>query len=389
MLRRSYLVFVAVPTDSFQGPVQRIFYVHMAMWLEHVHRLRHRRRRQPALSVAARRARWDHLGRAAAELGLLFCSLGLATGSIWAKPIWGTWWTWDPRLTLTTMLWMIYAAYLLLRNLATEPQQGATLAAVLGVSGVVDLYLINRAVYWWRSIHPAVIVNREGGTGLSDPLMRMTLLVLHARLLPAVLLAAAPAPARRAAAGHARRPARPARARGRVIDRMSSISPFSSPPTRVVWIGVLLYVAACAGAAATWSARSRSCGRWSRSARAELRSAAAGCRFGARWRWVGERPASSHPKAAASRRTPKLSKPAVRPVAQHRAVCGSVTALGRSASPARRRPPSSSTSKLGVEHAPAQAERLRAAHGCARTRRRCPWRCREKMSCGARMPTRQ
>jgi hypothetical protein len=59
--------------------------------------------------------------------------------------------------------------------LATEPQQGATLAAVLGVSGVVDLYLINRAVYWWRGIHPAVIVNREGGSGLSDPLMQLTL----------------------------------------------------------------------------------------------------------------------------------------------------------------------------------------------------------------------
>src|SRR5262249_56921222 len=80
-----------------------------------------------------RAARWDHLGRAAAELGLLFCSLGLATGSIWAQPIWGTWWTWDPRLTLTLVLGVIYAASLLLRNLATEPQQGATLAA--GVAG--------------------------------------------------------------------------------------------------------------------------------------------------------------------------------------------------------------------------------------------------------------
>lgn len=171
-----YLVFVAAPTDSFQGPVQRIFYVHMAMWLNTFTAF-------AIVGVASllylwkRDRRWDHVGRAAAELGLLFCTLGLATGSIWAKPIWGTWWTWDPRLTLTTVLWMIYAAYLLLRNLAIEPQQGATLAAILGVSGVVDLYLINRAVYWWRSIHPAVIVDRQGGTGLSDPLMRMALVV--------------------------------------------------------------------------------------------------------------------------------------------------------------------------------------------------------------------
>lgn len=174
MLAALYLVFVAVPSDAYQGPVQRIFYVHMAMWLATftafglvgVASLLYLWRRTP---------RWDHLGRAAAELGLLFCTLGLATGCIWAKPIWGTWWTWDPRLTLTLILWMIYAAYLLLRSLATDPSQGATLAAILGVSGIVDLYLINRAVHWWRGIHPAVMVNREGGTGLSDPLMRAAL----------------------------------------------------------------------------------------------------------------------------------------------------------------------------------------------------------------------
>jgi heme exporter protein C len=169
-----YLVFVAVPSDAFQGPVQRIFYVHMAMWLNTftafalvgVASLLYLWRRTPS---------WDHLGRGAAELGLLFCSLGLATGSIWGKPIWNTWWTWDPRLTLTLILWMIYATYLLLRNLTSEPEQGATFAAVLGVSGVVDLYLVNRAVYWWRSIHPAVLVTREGSSGLADPLMRLTL----------------------------------------------------------------------------------------------------------------------------------------------------------------------------------------------------------------------
>ncbi|MEO8602043.1 MAG: cytochrome c biogenesis protein CcsA [bacterium] len=176
MLAALYLVFVGVPSDAVQGPVQRIFYVHMSMWLATftsfaivgLASVLYLHRRSP---------RWDNLGRAAAELGLLFCTLGLATGCIWGKPIWGTWWTWDPRLTLTLILWMIYAAYLLLRTLAIEPTQGATLAAILGVSGVVDLYLINRAVYWWRGIHPAVIVDRQGNSGLSDPLMRLTLLV--------------------------------------------------------------------------------------------------------------------------------------------------------------------------------------------------------------------
>jgi heme exporter protein C len=176
LLAAMYAVFVYVPTDSFQGPVQRIFYVHMAMWLPTF----------TAFGVVAvasllflwrRDARWDRLGRAAAELGLLFCTHGLATGSIWARPIWGTWWTWDPRLTLTLILWMLYATYLLLRSLTTDPEQGAVFAAILGVSGVVDLYLINRAVYWWRSIHPAVIVDQRGGSGLVDPQMQLTLTI--------------------------------------------------------------------------------------------------------------------------------------------------------------------------------------------------------------------
>lgn len=175
MMVAHYMVFVAVPSDAFQGPVQRIFYVHLAMWLPTF----------TAFGIVGvtsllflwkRERRWDHLATASAELGLVFCTLGLATGCIWAKPIWGTWWTWDPRLTLTLVLWMIYAAYLLLRSLATDPNQGAVMAAILGVSGVVNLYLVNRAVYWWRGIHPAVVVTREGETGLTDPMMRLTLM---------------------------------------------------------------------------------------------------------------------------------------------------------------------------------------------------------------------
>jgi len=176
MVAALYLVFIAVPNDAVQGPVQRIFYVHLAMWLPTF----------AAFGIVGitsllflwkRERRWDHIATASAELGLLFCTLGLATGCIWAKPIWGTWWTWDPRLTLTLVLWMIYAAYLLLRSLATDPNQGAVMAAILGVSGVVNLYLVNRAVYWWRGIHPAVVVTKEGESGLTDPMMRLTLMV--------------------------------------------------------------------------------------------------------------------------------------------------------------------------------------------------------------------
>lgn len=176
MVGALWAVFVYVPTDAYQGPVQRIFYVHMAMWLPTFTAF-------GLVGLASllflwkRTARWDRLALSSAEVGLVFCTLGLATGSIWARPIWGTWWTWDPRLTLTLILWMIYATYLLLRALTPDPDRRAVLAAVLGVAGVVNLYLINRAVYWWRGIHPAVLVQREGGTGLNDPRMRITLVL--------------------------------------------------------------------------------------------------------------------------------------------------------------------------------------------------------------------
>lgn len=108
---------------------------------------------------------------------MLFCTLVLITGPIWARPIWGTWWTWDARLTTTLILWLIYAAYLMLRSFAGPGEQGARYAAVLGIVGAVDIPIINRSVYWWRTIHPAVLVTREGGSGLSDPHMKATFAV--------------------------------------------------------------------------------------------------------------------------------------------------------------------------------------------------------------------
>lgn len=166
-------VFVYVPTDSVQGPVQRIFYFHVPLAMMTF----------AAFGVVAvasvlflwRGDRfWDRLASSAAEVGMLFCTLVLITGPIWARPIWGTWWTWDARLTTTLILWLIYAAYLMLRTMSGTGDQGARYAAVLGIVGAIDIPIINRSVYWWRTIHPAVLVTREGGSGLTDPSMRLT-----------------------------------------------------------------------------------------------------------------------------------------------------------------------------------------------------------------------
>lgn len=173
MLIAVYTPFLYAPPDRLT-PAQPIFYVHLAMWLPTYFAF-------ILVGVASlaylwgRESRWDRLARLAAEVGLVFCTLGLATGSIWAKPAWGTWWTWDPRLTLSLILWIIYATYLLLRGMTTDREQGARLAAILGIAGTANLYLVYKAIYWWGAIHPAVLRTRTGGSGLPDPRMRVTL----------------------------------------------------------------------------------------------------------------------------------------------------------------------------------------------------------------------
>src|SRR5262249_58466320 len=119
----------------------------------------------------------DRLAEAAAEVGVLFCSLVLVTGPIWARPIWGVWWTWDPRLTMTVILWAIYVSYLMLRAFGGADEAVHRYAAVLGIVGVLDIPIIMVSVRLLRGIHPAVITQKEGGSGLVDPWMRIALLV--------------------------------------------------------------------------------------------------------------------------------------------------------------------------------------------------------------------
>jgi len=120
-------------------------------------------------------------------VGVLFCTLVLVTGPIWARPVWGVWWTWDPRLTMTVILWAIYASYLMLRAFGGEDEAVRRYAAVLGIVGVLDIPLIMVSVRLLRGIHPAVITRNEGGSGLVDPWMRAGLVV---SALALVLLAA-------------------------------------------------------------------------------------------------------------------------------------------------------------------------------------------------------
>ena len=152
-------IFLLAPTDALQGPVQRIFYLHVSsaiaaygcfavVLLGGAIYLRNE-------SLAA-----DRLARAGAVVGLVFTTVTLVMGMLWAKPIWGTFWTWDARLTSTLVLWIIYAGYLLVRRLAEPGRQAARFAAVVGIFGFIDVPVVHFSVTWWRTVHPGpVIVN--------------------------------------------------------------------------------------------------------------------------------------------------------------------------------------------------------------------------------------
>ena len=176
MLVSLFMVFEWVPTEQESGIVQRIFYFHVpCAWVAFA-----------AFGIVAiagvfylwlKDQIWDDLGYAAAEIGMVFCTLVLITGSIWAKPIWGTWWTWDSRLTTTFILWLLYGGYLILRAMADDTPEVARFSAVFGIVAALDVPVVILSVRLWRTIHPAVLVTRAGEHGLEDPRMIVTLLV--------------------------------------------------------------------------------------------------------------------------------------------------------------------------------------------------------------------
>jgi heme exporter protein C len=171
----AWTIFFYAPTDALQGDVQRIFYLHLASAL--VAYLCFALVLGGSVAYLARRSpRGDRLARAAAPVGLLFTTVTLVMGSIWARPIWGTWWTWDARLTSTLVLWLIYAGYLLVRKLAAPGASAARLGAVVGIVGFVDVPIVHFSVTWWRTQHPGPVVASTAGPQL-PPAMLVTLAV--------------------------------------------------------------------------------------------------------------------------------------------------------------------------------------------------------------------
>ena len=157
-----YLIWFHAPVEESMGVVQKIFYTHMPLaWWSTVSFFVNFV--ASILYLAKRRDAYSRLAGAAAELGVLFSGLALITGMCWARPIWNVWWTWDPRLTTTLVMWFVYAAYLLLRASDIGGQRQDTVLAVLGVVAFLDVPLVFVSARYWRSIHPSVLGSQGGG----------------------------------------------------------------------------------------------------------------------------------------------------------------------------------------------------------------------------------
>ena len=162
-----YLGQFVAPTERTMGEVQRIFYFHApsgwtAFWLFFVNLA------ASVVYLVRRNLKADALAVAAAETGVVFCTVVLVTGPIWARTVWGIWWTWDIRLTSTLVLWLIYVSYLLLRRFS-EGAQTPVLAAVLAIFGALDVPLVYFSIWFFRTQHPQPVI---GNGGSLDPSMR-------------------------------------------------------------------------------------------------------------------------------------------------------------------------------------------------------------------------
>ena len=178
-------VFLKLPIETSQGFPQKIMYLHvpsvittyLAFFIVFVYSIAY---------LWKRELMFDHIAKASAEVGLIFCALVLITGAIWGRTTWGTYWVWDARLTTTLLLFLIFMGYFLLRISVNDRDKEARLASVLGIIGFLDIPIIHKSVEWWRTLHqPSTLFKVDSGEAkpsmppeLLYPLMVSTLVML-------------------------------------------------------------------------------------------------------------------------------------------------------------------------------------------------------------------
>jgi heme exporter protein C len=170
------------PVEAIQGPAQKIFYVHVpSAWVAFIAFFLVAL--TGALYLWLRDLRLDRFAESSAEAGVIFTTVVLVTGPLWGKPVWGTWWTWDARLTSTLFLWFIYVGYLVLRGAVEDRSMRARYSAVLGVLGSLLIPFIHLSVYMFRTLHPMPIVLRPERPGMPPEMLVTLMLAFGAMLL--------------------------------------------------------------------------------------------------------------------------------------------------------------------------------------------------------------
>lgn len=159
-----YFAFFYAPLEKIMGLIQKIFYFHVssawigffAFFITFI---------MSILYLITKKIIYDDIASASAEIGLIFCTIVIVTGPLWARPTWGVYWTWDPRLTSTLILWFIYVGYIMLRQFMEESQKRAQFSAALGIIGFINVPIVFLSIQWWENtIHPNVV--QKGGGGM-------------------------------------------------------------------------------------------------------------------------------------------------------------------------------------------------------------------------------
>lgn len=173
MMIALYMVFIWVPLEKTMGAVQKIFYFHVgtawvgffAFFIVFVCSIAY---------LKTKNRKWDIIAESSAEIGVVFITLVIITGPIWARSAWNTWWTWEPRLTTSLILWFIYIAYVLVRASSMESEKKARLAAIFGIIGFLDVPIVFLSIKFWSLNHPFLI---ENGKMNLEPAMFQTMMV--------------------------------------------------------------------------------------------------------------------------------------------------------------------------------------------------------------------
>ena len=163
-----WFAFMYAPVELRMGAIQKIFYFHVAsawigffaFFVTFIASI---------LFLVTGKYIFDEAAESSAVVGVIFCTIVIVTGPMWAKPTWGVYWTWDPRLTSTLILWFIYLGYIMLRKFVEGGDKKAKFSAAVGIVGFIDVPIVFLSIRWWRSMHPNVV--QHGGGGIDSRML--------------------------------------------------------------------------------------------------------------------------------------------------------------------------------------------------------------------------